>query len=109
MSDVEWVITFILNLLLRLLFAPLSRDENRPLIFITSFLLLFSGGVLLTYSLQPQKYDEMRVDKQVIVIYKGDGAEKVEKPVIKFHEKRSYFGGLIKDSGAEWKSCQYPF
>lgn len=102
MSDVEWVITFILNLLLRLLFAPLSRDENKPLIFITSFLLLFSGGVLLTYSLQPQKYDEMRVDKQVIVIYKGDGAEKVEKPIVKFHERRSYLGGLITDSKAGW-------
>jgi hypothetical protein len=84
------------------MFNPLDRN-NKPLIFITSFLLLFSGGVLLTYSLHPQEYDEMKVDRQVIVIYKGDGVEKVEKPVVKFHEKRSYLGGLIKDSGAEWK------
>ena len=106
MTDIQWITTFIVSLLVKLVFTPLPRNaENRQIIFMSSIALIISGGILFMYSMCPERYERVQTGQKVIIIYrekKGENGESVPvkhyEPIFELKPATSYFGGLIKDT-----------
>lgn len=97
MTDVQWITTFIVSLLVKLVFTPLPRNaENRQIIFMSSIALIVSGSILLAYGASPPQYERIQVDEKTIIIFKGSQEEQQTIPQYEYRENPYYLGGLIK-------------